>query len=272
MTPIKDHNALSEDELHRLIDGRLDPARAAILAEHLRRNPEDAARVEAWRAQGLGLHGLYDGVLAEEIPPRLRRAARPWRAAGTALARLVAGFALIAVGGVGGWALRDARPQPDARIVVEFAERAAVAHAVYLPEIRHPVEVVAAEAQHLSVWTSRRLGLAEPLRIPDLRSAGFDLVGGRLLPDAQGPAAQYMYQDGGGRRVTLYVKHDPTTPAAFQSDDQQKFDFYRRGDTSVLAWRDGALGCAIAGNMEKLELKRLAYMVLGYGQDKVKAR
>jgi len=272
MTSTINQNAVSDEDLHRLIDGRLDPARAAAVAEHLRLNPDDAARVDAWRAQGLGLHGLYDCVLAEEIPPRLRSAARPWRAVGTALTRVAAGIALVAVGAVGGWMARDAGPMPEARIVVEFAERAAVAHAVYLPEIRHPVEVVAAEAQHLSVWTSRRLGLSEPLRIPDLRSAGFDLVGGRLLPDAHGPAAQYMYQDSGGRRVTLYVKHDPATPASVQSDDQQKFDFYRRADTAVLAWRDGALACAIAGNIEKRELKRIAYIVLGYGQDKVKTR
>lgn len=271
MTSRFDDPPVQDEELHRLVDGRLDPARAATVAEHLTKSPDDAARVEAWRRQKAGLHGLYDGVLAEEIPLRLRRASRPWRAVGVAIGRVAAAFALVMIGGVGGWMLRDAGPLPEARIVVEFAERAAVAHAVYLPEVRHPVEVVASEAQHLSVWTSRRLGLPEPIRIPDLRSGGFELVGGRLLPDAQGPAAQYMYQDTGGRRITFYVKHNAEAPAV-GSDEQERFDYYRRGDTAVLAWRDGNLACAIAGNIEKRELKRLAHIVYGYGGNKPKYR
>lgn len=271
MTARRDDSVVDEEDLHRLVDGRFDPARKAVVEDYLARHPDDAARVDAWRRQRLGLHGLFDAALDEEIPLRLRRAARPWRAGAALAVRVAASVALVLLGGVGGWMLRDAGPMPEARIVVEFAERAAVAHAVYLPEVRHPVEVAANDAQHLSVWTSRRMGLAEPIRIPDLRSAGFELVGGRLLPDAHGPASQYMYQDGGGRRVTLYIKHQPEIQAG-QSEDQEKFDYYLRGETGVLTWRDGGLTCAIAGNIEKRELKRLAYIVYGYGENKNKPR
>lgn len=269
MNARNDRNHASDDDLHRYVDGRLDPARVATVAAHLLDAPDDRARVEAWKSQNAGLHGVYDAVLEEEIPLRLRRATRPWRPIGRLATRVAAAAALFALGGVSGWTLHESRPMPESRIVIEFAERAAVAHAVYKPEVRHPVEVAASDAQHLAVWTSRRLGLAQTIVIPDLKSAGYELVGGRLLPDVHGPAAQYMYQDAAGRRVTLYVKNEGGT-AAQPADDQQRFEAHRRGDTTVLAWRDGKLGCAIAGDIEKQELKRLAYIIYGYGQSETK--
>ena len=53
---------------------------------------------------------------------------------------------------------------------LEFARQAAVAHAVYAPEVRHPVEVSAAQQEHLVQWLSKRLG--RPLKIPDLVGTG----------------------------------------------------------------------------------------------------
>lgn len=76
-----------------------------------------------------------------------------------------------------------------------WPRRAAVAHAVYAPEVRHSVEVNVAEgsateqraqAQHLARWLSKRLDL--PVRLYDLRPQGFESVGGRLLPDSSGPS------------------------------------------------------------------------------------
>ena len=71
-----------------------------------------------------------------------------------------------------------------------WQHRAAVAHADFAPELRHPVEVnlaqgsgaeLRAHAEHLSRWLSKRLDMPVPLF--DLRPHGFEWVGGRLLPD-----------------------------------------------------------------------------------------
>ena len=62
-------------------------------------------------------------------------------------------------------------------------QRAAFAHSVYVPEPRHAVEVKAQE-EHLARWLTRRIDV--PVKLFDLRDQGFELVGGRLLPD--GPA------------------------------------------------------------------------------------
>jgi anti-sigma factor RsiW len=110
-----------------------------------------------------------------------------------------------------------------------WTQRAAVAHAVYAPEVRHPVEVSVREGDaaqqreqeaHLSRWLTRRLTV--PVKLFDLRDQGFELVGGRLLPDAAGPSAQLMYQDTMGMRVTVYLRkageHDARLPSATNAE------------------------------------------------------
>lgn len=87
-----------------------------------------------------------------------------------------------------------------------FAQRAAVAHAVYSPDPRRPVEVGADQEQALVTWLTRRLGGA--VHPPALSSVGYELIGGRLLPGAKGPAAQFMYGAVGGQRLTLYVARE----------------------------------------------------------------
>lgn len=69
------------------------------------------------------------------------------------------------------------------------------------------MEVAADQEAHLVAWLSKRLGT--PLKVPRLDTLGFGLVGGRLLPGDQGPVAQFMYQDGQGQRLTLYVPYKP---------------------------------------------------------------
>src|SRR6185312_11907936 len=102
-----------------------------------------------------------------------------------------------------GWQLRPARLMAQsAADTTVIARRAAIAHATYSPEVRHPVEVGADDEQHLVNWLSKRLGVK--VRAPKLEEAGMSLVGGRLLPGESGPVALFMYQSQNGRRLTLY--------------------------------------------------------------------
>ncbi len=78
---------------------------------------------------------------------------------------------------------------------------AAAAHLTFVVDARHPVEVTAAQEGHLVQWLSNRLG--RPLRVPDLAGLGFHLIGGRLLPGSAGPAAQFMFDDDNGTRLTI---------------------------------------------------------------------
>jgi anti-sigma factor RsiW len=70
-------------------------------------------------------------------------------------------------------------------------------------ELRHPVEVNVSQEANLVQWLSKRLG--RPLVVPNLTAAGYQLIGGRLLPAEEETAAQFMYQNGKGERLTLYM-------------------------------------------------------------------
>ncbi len=75
----------------------------------------------------------------------------------------------------------------------------------YVVEAVHPVEVRADGTPHLEQWLSRRVG--RPVRAPDLQAQGFRLMGGRLLPAGDEPAAMLMYDDDRtGTRLTLYSR------------------------------------------------------------------
>ena len=168
------------------------------------------------------------------------------------LAAAAAVALLLFAGGAGsGWWLRERSilPPPEAGLVAD----AVSAHVLYTAEVRHPVEVGADEQDHLVTWLSRRLGL--PLAAPDLRGQGFELVGGRLLPAGDGPAAQLMYQDASGRRLTLYVRpsDDPAAETAFR--------FTGEGAVTALYWRDQGGAWALLGELPREELLRLAHQI-----------
>ncbi|HEX9178967.1 MAG TPA: anti-sigma factor [Burkholderiales bacterium] len=239
---------ISEHDLHAYADGELDPARTAAVEAHLAADHGASQRVAAWRRQKEALHALFDPVLAEPVPQRLLEPPR----ARPPMLRMAAVVAWLVVGGAAGWALRGMGPAPVPH-AVPLAHQAAVAHAVYAPEVRHPVEVGADQEQHLVAWLSKRLGAQ--VKAPHLNELGYSLVGGRLLPAAEGPAAQFMYQDAEGRRVTLYVRTDA------RDNQETAFRYARESGVSVFYWVEGSLGYALSAELDKGELLRVAQAV-----------
>jgi anti-sigma factor RsiW len=165
------------------------------------------------------------------------------------------------LGGAAGWTLRgsgaDSALAPAASgatpLLASLPHKAAVAHAVYTPEVRHPVEVGADQQQHLVAWLSKRLG--KQLRPPQLARQGYQLVGGRLLPGDTGPVAQFMYADAGGQRLTLYV-----SPGQKGNRDTG-FRFAQEGGVAVFYWIDGSFGYALSAAVGKGELSQVASAV-----------
>ncbi|WBL32459.1 anti-sigma factor [Sinirhodobacter sp. HNIBRBA609] len=245
--------AMTEDELQRYIDGRLDPARAEAVRRALANNPALAAEVEGQIADRAALRNALAGRAAEPVPERLRL---PPPATG-GMARMAAAAAIFAVGIGLGWGLgRDwgvEHPLPSGIRVAQnesaLAQEARVAHAVYAVEVVHPVEVRAEEREHLMAWLSKRLG--RKLAVPDLSAHGFELVGGRLLPAGTGPAAQLMYEDASGLRATIYI--------TAMAGDESAFRYSRSAEgVSSLAWLDEGYGCAISAPLDRAQLWPLA--------------
>jgi anti-sigma factor RsiW len=254
---------VTEAELQAWADGQLPPEARADVEAWLQEHPQDAARIDHYRRQNLLLRGKYDAVLSEPIPENLRALALQQRpsASRTRLERYAAMLAALAIGGAGGWFLRDWYQSQGAQSAVaranpSFARQAAVAHAVFSPEVRHPVEVGADQQAHLVAWLSKRLGTQ--LRVPHLGDQGYSLVGGRLLPgqpDERSPVAQFMYQDAKGLRLTLYIRTD-AEPAR-----ETAFRFAQEKNVGVFYWVDQKLGYALSGEIEKAELLRVATAV-----------
>jgi anti-sigma factor RsiW len=241
---------VTEAELHAYVDGVLVASRTADVEAHLATHPEDVARVAAYRGQITALRREYDPVLGEPLPPGLGARRRAWS---KPLLRYAAIAAVFVVGVATGWQLRayntDRSPEPSS----SWARRAAIAHVVYSPEVRHPVEVGADQEAHLVTWLSKRLGA--PLKVPKLSDLGYGLVGGRLLPGERGPVAQFMYQDGKGQRLTLYIRVNP------DASRETAFLFAQERNIGVFYWLDHKLGYALSGEVGKPELLRVATSV-----------
>ena len=264
MNPMTPPHPVTEDELHAFVDGQLPAERRREVEAWLAGRPEEARRIESYRAQMRELHALFDPVLDEPLPRRVLRAVRPpvpWYAR-----RLVAGLAIALAGGVAGWGLRGAADGPPeggpstlASGTPGFAARAAVAHAVYSVDARRAVEVDAAHEEQLVAWLSKRL--AAPVRPPRLQALGYALEGGRLLPGGRGPVAQFMYRDAAGGRLTLYVSNELGHPAGAgargEPNGETAFRFAREGGVDVFYWVDGPFGYALSADVGRDALARV---------------
>jgi len=243
---------ISEAELHAYADNRLDASRVTQVEAWLAAHPEQREKIEAWRAQSAQLHRSYDAVLDLPIPPRLMPAANTSR---RFMFRHAAALACLMIGGLSGYLLHgEIAPQPPIPIAATSLPRmAAVAHAVFTPEIRHPVEVGADQETHLINWLSKRLGA--PLKAPHLDEAGFHLVGGRLLPGDSGEVAQFMYENDGHQRLTLYVR-----PNKGKIEDS-RFRHANEGGLDVFYWIDDRFGYALSGNTGRDAMLSIATLV-----------
>ena len=254
---------MTEADLHAWVDDCLPVARRAEVDAWLADHPEDAERTRAYRAQNHALRDAFAGVADEVVPERIEAAAataavdaatrRPspprW-----SLQRVAAGFAIALLGAAAGW-FGHGRWQPAEGLAqaMPLSRQAAVAHVVYSPEVRRPVEIGADQEEQLVKWLSKRLGTT--VRPPKLGALGYELIGGRLLPGNQGPVAQFMYHDASGQRLTLYVSTENT------GNRDTGFRFAQEGPVNVFYWVDGTFGYALSAGIAKSELARVATAV-----------
>lgn len=258
-----------EAELHAFVDGRLAPAERAAVQARLDADPAAAAQVREWQDQRAALRDLHAAVLDEPIPPALLAAAQQfegrsgrlaqWQRWGGMAAALVLAFG-IGWASHGQWRTQQevaGSPAVRARLASTFGHEALVAHAVFSPEVRHPVEVEAKQQEHLVQWLSKRLN--RPLKVPNLAPQGYDLVGGRLLPGEKGARAQFMYQNPRGERITLYVGALDANGAAAAAETA--FRYTSQGDVATFYWVDGGFGYALAGKLPRPALLVLSESV-----------
>src|SRR5207253_10385390 len=105
---------VTEDELHAYVDNELPAERSSDVEAWLASHPDDAARVQSWRAMAEALHARYDSVIDEAVPKRLdieRLVQQPRKWVYGAIAAALAAFI---IGGGAGWLARGATAGPTA--------------------------------------------------------------------------------------------------------------------------------------------------------------
>src|ERR1700744_962712 len=212
------HIPVTEDELHAYVDNELPAERRGDVEAWLATHPDDAERVQSWRAMAEALHARYDSVADEVVPKRLEierlvRRARHW-IYGAMAAALVA----FICGGAVGWLARGVAASPSA--FQNLTLDALDAHRLYVVEVRHPVEVPGDERAHLQLWLTKRCGW--DVLAPELGATGLKLVGGRLLPGPTGPASFLMYESASGERFTVYTAKAATETTQMRYPSQNK--------------------------------------------------
>lgn len=257
-------HAIGEDDLQAYVDGLLDVRRRSEVEAYLAVHPDEAERVEAYRAQNIALHALFDRYPAEEPAAapvdRLRhqlyatvtRQRLLRRMAGAAAAACVA-----VVVGVAGWSSGvplngvapgdRAGPAPEAVAVAPEPIRADDPYAHDPP--RATSGVVQAG---LVGWLSQRVAGGSP-EWPDLQPFGLALTGERMASTAGGLAVELLYRGTKGRRVALHID---------LKGDDAPMATPMVGDTEVaIFWRSGPLVLGLIGEMGRDEMLQIAEAV-----------
>lgn len=243
---------VGENELHAYVDGLLDEGRRAEIEAWLAIHPQKAELVASWSMQNERIRDAFSAdfvshsddhrLVLPKRRPFLATFGRPAVAAAAALLIFATGY------GTGRLGLHDLSPAPAA-VTAGLAGEARSAFLIYASEVRHPVEVGADQQKHLAAWLGKRLDY--DLRLPDLSTLGYSLVGGRLVPVGGKAGALLMYQDNGGQRLTMLIgRNEDNRETSFRLDTD--------GPVRTFYWVDGPIGYAVTGEISADELRAVA--------------
>ena len=239
---------LSDDELHKFVDGELTGPKSWAVAECLAMDDALRKKVNDYREINRKLRESFDHKRLTPIPTRLLLAVSNGKKA--PMWSIAASLLWLSVGGLLGYMLQG--QFNENQFVRPLPVEAAFAHTVYVPEVRHPVEVEASEQKHLNAWLSKRLD--QPVAAPDLGEEGYTLIGGRLLPDGHRAAAQFMFEDSSGERMTLYIRQAVNI-------QETAFLHAENNGLGIVYWVDNGLAYALTAVEDKAQLIETATAV-----------
>ncbi len=246
---------ISEVDLHGYIDGELTAQRYAEVEAYLALRPDHAARLAEYGTLTLSLHRLFDVPPAasrriEALTEELDRGLRRRRTAHRLLRLAVVAIVLMVFAGLAS-SVHDRFRQAEDRFLA-FTQQATDAHILFAGTRPEAGEDVAGDLEPTVVsWLSQRL-TGVPGRAPDLRPLGYDLTVERILPTANGPAAQLMYENAASDQpVTLFIGKS-------KDKSQTAFTYVQNDDLSIFYWQEGPFAYSLAGKLEKFDLLALA--------------
>lgn len=237
---------ITETDLHAYIDGQLSEQRRKQVEVWLEEHPDVMREMQDYQAIDQGIHTLFDSVLVEPVPEHLQvKTQRRFQY------RIAAAAAWMALGATLSWGINHFTLSAPQQLVQEqLVKPASFAHYVYATDVKRPVEVSAADGKSLVKWLSNRMNTT--MIAPDLTEMGYDLIGGRLLPSTDRMAAQFMYSNLQGNRITLYIRHVSSIKV------EPAFHITNEDEITTLYWIENDFGYAISGQFDKQQLIRIA--------------
>ncbi|EKE76838.1 anti-sigma factor family protein [Oceanibaculum indicum] len=246
---------ITEAMLLAYVDGSLAEAQRDAVEARLERDPEMAAKVEAYRAQTRALHDLFDRHLADPLDPVIAgleselRKAEPAQAVPPQAIRperrfsnwrpmaLAASVALVAF--VGGFGLAEYRGHAPVAPVASSLQQAPMAEKV-------------AEKTAAGIMPAGGAALVAPagFQPPDFSGLGLRLSGERQLGKAASAVTHLTYERPDGRWVSLYVGATDGGEAPLRA-------IYPDG-RAVLSWRKGGFAYNLVGTIGRDAMMAIA--------------
>lgn len=281
------------DELHALVDGRLDAAIAAAVEAHVATCAACQAEVAAIRAVTRVVRRVPAEAMPDDLAAAIGRAlddedARAAAGAGRAseasapigaldtsrtlptspippgssddlasrrtFVRWSAAAAAVLAVGVGGWFARSWWGGDIVATVEDDYRRYLIG--------RLRLDIVESDAAALERRFSEQ-GLLFPARVFDLGMMQYRLTGGLVLKRGDGQSAVFGYRGPTGEDVLCQMFPGSTDAATGTTDvrdhDGIRFFVHRRDDVTLVFWQEGDLVCVLASTASLESVVELAF-------------
>lgn len=241
------------EKLHSYIDGHMSDIERRAFEQQMEQDSDLCNQVIQLVAQNRHLDASVPHPTDGKLQAIKHRADRNVERQKLHFLKAAAIVALVVVSAISGFGVSEYSSRQHIAALKEHvhssSNSAIAAHTLYSVEVLHPVEVVAEEREHLTRWLSKRLG--QPISAPDITSFGFSLVGGRLLPSGNDPAAQFMYENESGERITFFATvSNHKVPMSLR--------YEQRNNVNAAQWRDGLWDYTVVGEMDRSQMEKIA--------------
>ena len=237
---------IRDEDLHAFIDGELDDALDAEVADAARSDSALMEQIAAFRADKAMLAEVYTPLIEKPLPKEWltriavggQRRRSNWLAPITAIAASI----VLLIAGLSTYHRLPANGE-EAIVREALAARADMLESNEVLAVASPAET--SNVDH--ILTS---ALKMRVKTPDLTRMGYKLEAVRVYGNVPGgKSVELRYRDAKHRNFALYVRH-PSSGV--------RFDQYRSAGLRVCIWQDDVLGTVMTGPISAAEMQRLA--------------
>jgi anti-sigma factor RsiW len=235
--------SFSDEELGAYLDGELSDDRRAAVAAFLAAHPEQARRLEAYRADGQAIARLFASAGQSSEPPQIplpvstRARLGGWHRA-AAIGLFLAGALATFI-----WSVVPSGKPGDLQRFGEFAAAA------------YPTRPASLNVSLTEVSQLISKPLPSPVTFRAPTGSGYELVASRAIEAGGAVQMQLVFSDANGTLVTMFLS--PRPGAA-----DTPFMAVPNGTAHpTLVWIDDQIACAVSGALPPDQLEAAARLI-----------